>query len=243
MKRAILLIISMLLLQNILLPDTHVKEVVKTEKYILGIRIRSVENDINEAWIGNRRIALVESKQTMILDLDKNLFIFINPRSKTYVECSLPVDETSILSDEVLSYYKTHRRAGNVKATGRTKNIAERECKQFEVLFWNPKNGERENLQKIEVWGSTDVAFDLELYYNILDVMRKIHNRDKVLRKELSKIKGLQMRTEITLRKLFRKRRIVGEAVEVSDKEPPAGIYAVPEGYLKREKLTPDDFK
>ncbi len=243
MKRLSLILAVVLLFPNVAQADFYVKEVTHVKSYFLGILIGSEEESVSELWIGDNRIALVEEGRTLIVDLDRNSFIFINPFAETYVEASLPLTTSEILSEDVKRQYEKRRPSGRVEKTDGTREFLQKDYTEYEVTYWDLQDGKRSNRRTFQVWATTDVPFDLTLYYEVLMNMRKIYNRHDRLRRELQKIEGLQMGMEMEMEGtgIAWSKKLVTEVVEVSEKEPPADVYSVPAGYAKKEFLSPKD--
>jgi hypothetical protein len=55
-------------------------------------------------------------------------------------------------------------------------------------------------------------------------------------------IEGLQVRSEITINMMGTDMKSTHEIIEMSNGEPPAGIYDVPAGYKKQNQFSMQDF-
>jgi len=133
--------------------------------------------------------------------------------------------------------------SGDVEKTEQTLKILDKECQQYNVRYWNIASGEKKNQQSIKVWSYDSVNICLRPFYTMINNLRMLYNRDIKLRKELSKIMGIQMRIEATNDNLGENRKMIAEVVEYAEKEAPTGTYSVPEDYKKQERITEKDLK
>lgn len=235
------------LLLGLLLPavgqaDLYVKRVAHSTSYVDGEVVGTRQGDASEMWIGAERLASHEGNKTILLDLKRNLFCILNHPDKCYIEAPLPLDLTKILSDDLLSRYETVRTSGKVEEEDGSLEVLSSKCRCYRVSYWDVSDGQRRNERTVTVWATEDVDFDEAPYARMLECMRMLHNRDKKLRKELKKIKGLQIRYEITGNGSGVKSRLVSEVVELKKLDPPEGVYMIPEDYTRKERLDDHDF-
>lgn len=242
MKKTVFIAHVILILGSIAFADICIKEEVWREEYSEGKKIGSEKEGTNELWIGKSRVSYSVPGNTLIVDLDKNQFVFIHHKSKTYVEATLPLDMTNVLSERLQARFRTQKTTGTVKETGETMKIMEKECKAYEVNMQELVGSVAVRDSVITVWATTDLSFDWKGMDTLMENLRKIHNRDEKLRNELKKIKGIQMLLESAAEEGGAALKYVEKVVEMSEKEPPPSVYSVPPGYEKREKIESLDF-
>lgn len=221
--------------------DTYLKEVSRTETYVDGKLTDSQQLGVNKVWIGDNKIANITPPRILIVDKGEGMIIIANRKAKTYVEVSLPLDLSEILAEEVKERFKMYYTTGTVKETGDTKEIIDKHCHHYEVNYQDKYGDTVRRELEFDVWATTEVPFDLELYGIMLQSMRMIMNRDEKLRNELNKIKGIQVYLEMTTERGNTVSKYIDEDIEMSEKEPPAGIYSAPSGFTKKDKLTIQD--
>jgi hypothetical protein len=95
------------------------------------------------------------------------------------------------------------------------------ECQTYKFTTKTTKEDGTTEQNEITVWASTKVPFDLGKYYQLLECMRMVFNRDKEERQELEKIKGIQLRIEAPLNQKGKRQKYISEVVEISKKVPP----------------------
>ena len=85
-------------------------------------------------------------------------------------------------------------------------------------------------------WATKDVPFDWnkfgEMYSNVA-ILRFMEGID-----EFKKIKGFQVATEMSTSIMGANVKVTTKVVEISKKSAPAGVYSVPAGYTKKEKIS-----
>jgi hypothetical protein len=241
MKKIGLIILMCLVLGNFSAGDTYLKEVSRTETYVDGKLTDSKQVGVNEVWIAENKIAYITPPRILIVDRSERKVIIANRKAKTYVETSLPLDLSEILAEEVKKRFKMYYTSGIVNETGNTKKIKGMHCQHYEVNYQYKYGDTVGREMEFDVWATTDVPIDLELYGIMLQNMRQIVNRDEKLRNELDKIKGIQVYLEMTTEEGNTTSKYIDEDAEMSEKEPPTGIYSIPSGFAKKDKLTLQD--
>jgi hypothetical protein len=242
MTRFIVTVALGLLLPAVGQADLYVKKATHSTSYVEGEAVGTRQGDVTEMWIGDGKIASHEGNKTILLDLEKDWFCILNHPEKSYVETSLPLDVTKVLTEDLLSRYQGAQTSGEVEKEDHRREMVSRECREYRVSYWDMSDGQRSNERTLTVWATDDVDFDKKVYSSMLDCMRMLHNRDKKLRKELRKIKGLQTGYEVTSNGSGVESKLTSEVVEVTEAKPPKGTYSVPEGYTKKERLNDRDF-
>jgi hypothetical protein len=99
---------------------------------------------------------------------------------------------------------------------------------------------------KQAVWAASDVGFDLskflaKAYGNIIKAQNMMFDDAAV--NEMKKIQGIPILTETTMEMMGAQNHRSSEVVEISKKTPPPGVYAVPAGYAKTDKLSMKDMQ
>ena len=106
------------------------------------------------------------------------------------------------------------------------------------IETWQECTGEAYNQAELTVLACDDVPCDLNVFQGFLDVLRKLHDRDPGYRRELLKIRGLQLRLETRRGSLLAEQRIVDGVDEIALVDPPPDLFAIPKGYQRRAVLT-----
>jgi len=127
-----------------------------------------------------------------------------------------------------------------VNPTGAKKTVGSWACDEYDVtmnMMMMP--------MKMKVYATADVPFDLAAYMSkVYGTMLKSQFRlDDASASEMMKVKGFWISSETTMEMMGAKIRTTSEVVEISQKTPPAGVYGVPAGYAKQDKLSMQDLQ
>jgi hypothetical protein len=213
-----------------------------TDAYTIGVAKTPASDHENEYWIKDKKIVFKSDRnKTFIFDLAKKKFIFINDKEKTYVEISTPPDLSKVLSDPLAAKYDMFKETGTVTKTNRTQKLQGKTCTGYEVKVWKDSGGIRFNEVSAVAWATEDVSFDLNVYYGMLRCIRALYNRDEVFLKNLDKIKGCQMRMDLTTVSQGTEIKVTHRIVEMTEKKAPEDIFSVPGDYTKKDKLSFND--
>jgi beta-lactamase regulating signal transducer with metallopeptidase domain len=221
----------------------YVREVTYAKDYFLFFEKGERLANVSELWFGDRRAASIELDQTFLLDMVAGTITIIDHRSKSYIIAPHPLDVTNLLADELHWRHPTPRTSGVVTELEGTRKILDRECKEYQVEFWTVAGNKQVDFRTINVWATTDMPFDVSLFHELIDDKRCFNNRDEELRAELNKIEGIQMGLRMETGPFFSSRIWQSDVVEVTRKMPPDGLWSVPEGYTRREKLVRENFR
>jgi hypothetical protein len=98
---------------------------------------------------------------------------------------------------------------------------------------------------KQKVWASTDVPFDWKAFNEKMlpQFTQAMMNIGGDAMDELLKIKGFQIRTDMSMNMMGADMKSWTEVSEIAEKSAPAGIYSVPEGYTKKDKFSMMDLQ
>ena len=242
MKRFLLIMIGVIVSYTLISADIYMKEVEHRDAYTIGGATTPASDNENEYWIKDKKIVFKSDRdKTFIFDLTKKKFLFINDKEKTYVEISAPPDRSSIFSDQLAAKYEMYKQTGTVTKTDRTQKLQGKTCTGYEVKTWKDSGGIRFSESSGMVWATADVSFDLNVYYGMLRCIRVFLNRDEVFLKNLDKIKGCQMRMDLTTVSQGTEIKDTHRIVEMTQKKAPGDIFSVPGDYTKKEKLSFND--
>lgn len=221
-------------------PYYYVSGKVMIETYDKGNLAQSKKLFDEELWVGEKDIAEVSGGRITYLNFEKNQAVLINLRNRTYVTTQLPVKLENIYTEKKLAELKAQKRTGKVKRLKMSREIMGLKCKAYKFTTkTRNKNGDIQ-WNYMTVWASTKVPFDLKNYYRLLACLRTVSNRDKKERKQLRKIKGLQLRIESPQIQKGKRVKYISETVEISKKVPPySSIDALIKtmGLTKKEKF------
>ena len=241
MKKLLLVLSLVILFFSLVHADVYIKTKSHTDAFEMMGRKQPAKDEVNEQWIGKNKYALISSAQNMIIDLDKKVMYIIYNQTKSYIETKLPLDLTKLIPDQYASMLSMIKVTAKVNPNNQTKTIGKWKCSGYDVEL---------NIQammamtlKMKVWASTDVPFDWKTYVQKMQpaIMKarsaQMPFGDDVV-EEFLKIKGIQIASETTMNIMGANMRVTTEVQDISKKPAPAGIYEVPAGYKKQDKLT-----
>jgi hypothetical protein len=241
MKRLALILTLVIFSAASLGADVYIKSKTHTDPFEMMGQSQPAKDEVTEQWIGNNTFATSSSRQNMVIDLNKQVMYIIYPQSQSYVEASLPLDMTKLLPEQIAQMMAMFKVTAKVTANGQTKKIGQWNCAGYDVEM--NMTGMMPMTMNMKTWATTDVPFDWKNYMDkMLPTVMKASSvnmpfGEDVLN-EFKKIEGYQVAAEMTMTMMGTTLRIITEVEEISEKPAPAGIYAVPAGYKKQDKLT-----
>ncbi len=241
MKRTITAILCVLAIASFASADVYVKSKVHTDPMSMMGQNQPAKDSVSEQWIGSDKFAMITDQSVSVIDLSKNVMYIINHKAKTYIEAPLPFDFTSLLPAQMASMMQgMMKMTVTVNPTGGKKTVGSWACDEYDVtmnMMMMP--------MKMKVYATADVPFDLAAYMSkVYGTMLKSQFRlDDASASEMMKVKGFWISSETTMEMMGSKIRTTSEVVEISQKTPPAGVYSVPAGYTKQDKLSMQDLQ
>jgi hypothetical protein len=239
MKKLFTAISLLLMLTALASADIYIKSKTHTDEFSMMGQTQPAKDDITEQWVGDDKFAMTSADLSSVIDLKKGVMYLINPKEKTYVETTLPLDMTKLLPAEMAQMTQMMKMTVTVTPNGQTKTIGQWSCSGYDVsiqMMMMP--------MKMAVWASTDVPFDIEkfskLYSNVLKAQL---NLDDTAVQEMMKVKGYWIASETTGEVMGAKIRTTTEVIEISKKNPDASVYSVPAGFTKQDKLSMKDMQ
>lgn len=237
MKKVTAVFLTMLMGTAFLSADIYIKEKEHVGAYQVDIKKVPAEEKENEIWVGAYRAAYITPNKIYIYNKKKKKAWFADRKKKTYVEADVPLDLSKLYSPATASRMKTFKIKGTVKKTGETRTIANKECAAYKIHYWGDAGGEKFLVSKGTLWIYEDIGPGFAVFNRLMDLIRQHDNTDEAFRKEMQKVKGVQMKTDIILTQAGTTVKIRAEVSELSEKEPPSGVYEIPKGYIKKESL------
>jgi hypothetical protein len=240
MKKFFALLVMVLTVSLALSADIYIKSTMHQDAMAVMGQNTPARDDTAESWIGDDKFAMISGAQSFIMDLKKNVMYIVNPKNKSYVEATLPLDFSKLLPPEAAAMAGMFKMTATVKPTGETKTVGQWNCTGYDVtlsVMGMPMN--------MKVWASTDVPFDFnafnaKIYGNLLKGQMRL---DDASVQEMMKIKGYQIASETSMDMMGMKMHMTSEVLEIGKKTPPANIYAPPSDYTKKDTLSLDEIK
>jgi hypothetical protein len=221
--------------------DLYIKTLNHTDAITVGEQNQPASDTFSEQWIGKGEAAIVTPDNTIILNTDKNVIDLIYPKTKVYVEATLPLDFIGLLPPEVAPLMQSMNLSIAVSPAGKTKILKEKLCREYSVTITSNTT----TVIKMKVYATTKIPFDLKNYMEVQSSLFKTQmiGFNASSKKELAKIKGVWMASETTAEVMGATAHSTMEIIEMTRKSAPAGTYAVPSGYTRKEKLSLQDIQ
>lgn len=214
----------------------------RDEYYHHGGMDPAVDREIRQ-WIGADQMAYIVEDVRVILDLEKKTGILVNHETKSFVEFPLPVDLEKIAGESLVPRLKMFKLLGEVEAGGKKKKIGEWKCRGYTMHTWIVWEGDRYYETETTSWVTKNVPFSVKRYRKFMEHIFVLSNMDPALIEQMLAIRGVQVSSDSVFYTEGHPVRSYTKVGVIREKEPPPGVYGVPEGYKKKEKLTREDLR
>ena len=210
--------------------DVYIKQ--KSHQDAMAMANQPAKDQIQDIWIADNKMAMHNPDMSIVINLDIKKMYWINHKGKNYVEMDLPLDLTKYFPPQMAQMMSGL--TVTVNPTGETKTIGKWKCDGYDVSI---------NIMmmdmKQKIWSSTDVPFDWQAYNDKMlpNFMQAMTNMGGEAFEEFKKIKGFQIRTDMTMSVMGNDMKNWTEVEEITKKSAPAGTYDPPAGYTKKDKI------
>ncbi|MCP4216937.1 MAG: hypothetical protein GY765_19970 [bacterium] len=241
MKKSILILILVLISVAFVHADVYIKTRIHSDAVTLMGHSQPAVDTIREKWIGEDKCVEITKNTTIIADIAKKKVFIILHKSKIYAELDIPLDTSPLLPARLKTILDSTRNSIKVTPTGQTQKIGHFNCSGF--VMETSSRGKVPVTTKSTLWATTYAPFDWKTYKEKLHPL--IFKAKKLTMKiddgylsEIAKVEGLSISgaTEVTV--MGRKMNTNLTVLEVSRKDSPVDIYAVPADYTKVETLS-----
>jgi hypothetical protein len=186
-------------------------------------------------WISENQVANLVGAQKLVVDVKKQTAYYVEDPKKSYIEMPMPVDFKNYLPEPMLAMMQQVKTKVSVTEEKETREILGVKCRTYTVIFESPM-GKVHN----KVFTSENVPFDYarfqKLFEETLNQM-KYQMLDESALKEIRKMKGFMMGMEMNTEMMGTTISSTTMAVSIKKEKAPEGMYSVPEGYRKLDKL------
>ncbi len=191
-----------------------------------------------EVWVGDGRMASIGEDYHLIFDFEGNKLTIIQFRDTSYVEAELPLDMTKIVAPEMVQRLAMFPTTGEVKPLDKKKDIGGRECVCYMVGSWIDYMGTRFRETERTSWVTTDLPFDISLLEPYYDAVFRMNNFSDEYLEARKAVKGLEILSESIQYSEGQANKSTAEVLKIEEKDPPEGVYSIPEGFVKKDFLT-----
>lgn len=218
--------------------DTYLKIQLHTDSRYQNGAVIPAEDAAVENWISARKMASVSRTWRFVADLDQNVFILINLAEKSYLQLPLPLDLLNVVPADEKEPITAYKYLGAVAAAEGGRTILGVPCKRFDIQRWVILGGDRFAEQETTAWYGPLPGLDPATYLQLQRQFYALSNFGPELMETYLKIPGFAMAQESV-------RYIEGTAIkssylvtEMATRDAPAGIYAIPEGFTKKDSYS-----
>jgi len=239
MKKAIFLFLTVLLLVSTLTADIYIKTRINVDPISAFGQNVPASEIFSEQWIGTDLTAIISQGMNYLFDLKKNKVYLISQATKSYLELTPPIDYAQLLPPELSQMAQVWQQM-TIKVTPKneTKVINNIPCQAYQLemtVMMYPV--------EMTVWASEKLPYNLKDYLERIqpEMMKMELKVSGETASELNKIKGLWVAYEMKAQSMGTEISSRAELVEISQKPAPAGVYAIPADYQKKDKLSRED--
>lgn len=246
MKKILFLLLAVFVMTAVLSADVYIKQKTHTDAMEMMGHKSPAKDEIQEIWIGANSYAMNTSHNSTIIDLAAKKFWMVLHSKKSYLELSLPADFSKLMPEAMAGMYASMKMEAKVTPTGQTKKIGNWNCDGYNVEMKMNMMGMSMPMTQT-IWASKDVPFDWKSFVDKIwpEVMSATFKTltPANFMNEMKKIVGYPIYIDTHVEVMGAKTHSTSEVVEITTKPAPAGAYAPPAGYTKRDKLDMADMK
>jgi len=238
MKKILFAVVFFLAIAVFLSADVYIKSNVHTNAFTMMGKNQPAKDEVMEQWIGNNQMTNISGDKIMILDMNKNLMFIVNPKEKSYVETSLPLDMSKLIPKEMAPMMAMMKMTVKVAPNGKTQKVGTWNCTGYDVDM------SMSMMQmKMKVWATTEVPFDWKAFSKMYANVAKMQFMDDSSIAEFMKINGYQILSEMTMNVMGADMKVTTQVAEITKKAAPAGVYSIPAGFTKKDSLSLQDLR
>jgi hypothetical protein len=223
--------------------DTYVKQLTHTDEFYYGGVVTPEESETEEMWIGENKMTFMNPNHLIIVNLEANSLIFANRTDSTYAETTLPLEWPNLLDEQAAARVMMFPRTGTLIETAETKTLHGKTCKCYEFASWIPYQGAKYDEREGKIWITTDAPFDASAYDSVREHFLMLQNYNEDYIREAVKVKGFPLLQESEIYMKGFSVNSYEKVVEITEKEPPADVYSVPQGFRKKDRLSMQDIR
>ncbi len=235
MKKILVFVLVALALVFYLRADVYVKSNTHTDPMSIMGQENPAKDVVMEQWFGKDKMVLIMADRLSIIDMAKKMLYVVKKSDKTYVETPLPLDMNKLVPPEAQQMLSMMKVTAKVTPNGQTQKIDKWTCNGYDVDM---------NVAmmafKMQIWATADVPFDWKQFAG-LNQVANLQMIDDATLAEFKKIQGFSIQVEVNGEVMGQKIHTLQKVLEITQKPAPAGIYSIPAGFTKVDKLSLQD--
>lgn len=230
-------------LANAAFADIYMKQKVHTDAIQMMGMTQPANDVIAKIWVTEKGFRSDDPDNSTIMMGKEQKLIIIDHAAKTYTEQPINMNEMMAAMGEGETpedqaamrqmMQNMMKMDAVVQETKDQKTINGWKSRKY-IMTINSAMGPITN----EVWATEDLKVDRKVYEQLaarmLSSMPGLQNSVDGMKKEIAKIKGVQVMTVSTFTMMNQTHKATTELLEFKEGKAPAGIFAVPAGYKKQ---------
>lgn len=239
------LLIGLLTLVCVGHADTFMKQVNNTDAMEMMGQKQPARSDTAMSWFAGDKACMIDAKgNSTVFRADRGVMYMIDNEKKSYAEIPATwledaAEQAENSSDsgmaEAMKMMKGMMKFNvTVTPTEETKKIKDWDTKKYDVTI-------DMGMGKVnqEVWACPDLKIDQSAYMAMSNVMMSMFDGFEAGMEEFKKVKGVPVMSTSEVMMMGTSLKSSSELLEFTEKDAPAGIYDVPEGYTKTDMPNP----
>jgi hypothetical protein len=224
--------------------DTYMKQIRRTEPYIIMNQSQPATSETVETWIGDKAIRInnPDGTSTIIVHADQKAYI-LKHSDRAYAE--MPLDMGQVMDEMAAAAGedeedKTAAAAMrdmmgamvqfkiSVTETGEEKKIGSWHARKYIMTNTMPMG-----TSTSEVWATEDIEADMSGYWKAVNITMAGQEGFEEMMAETEKIRGVTVMSVNRAQVMGVEVKSTEELVEFATKSAPSGTFEVPAGYRK----------
>ncbi len=212
--------------------DIFITRTKHSDEVVMMGQVQPAKDEQGIVWMTNDKMRDDLGDISTLVRFDLNKMYIINNKDKTYSEIDLPIDFEKILPAEAMQYLQMMQVTATVTDSGETQKIKDWNCKKYLVEISVSIMGMTMPMT-MEMWTSKDLGIDFDLYKKFQNETLLLNPMFKSVIAEFQKIEGYPVLTKLSMTMMGAETKSQEELLSVEKKDPPPGIYDLPQGYTK----------
>jgi len=212
--------------------DIFITRTKHSDEVVMMGQVQPAKDEQGIVWMTNDKMRDDLGDISTLVRFDLNKMYIINNKDKTYSEIDMPIDFEKILPAEAMQYLQMMQVTATVTDSGETQKIKDWNCKKYLVEISVSIMGMTMPMT-MEMWTSKDLGIDFDLYKKFQNETLLLNPMFKSVIAEFQKIEGYPVLTKLSMTMMGAETKSQEELLSVEKKDPPPGIYDLPQGYTK----------
>ncbi len=223
--------------------DTYIRQVTSTDPFEVAGRKMPGKADSSVIWLANNMATMTSGTTgSVIVRVDRQMIYIINNSGRSFAEVpmewySQSLKQSDSASPDSSSQINSLKEMAS-KTIGSTKVTVSQTGKTKKIRTWNAQEyrveiSTAQGITTSEVWASSDVKLDLELYRTLTNAFLSQVPGFVEIMKEMRKVQGMAVYSVREMGAMGTKIRSTTELVECVERPAPKGIFDLPLGFAK----------